>query len=192
MLAEAGDGAVDDAGVVSVDGRIVDTQALGDGGPIGFEDDVGVLKELAGNRAALGRGQIEGDAALVGVDLIEIDAVLAIGRHVMPAGVADDRGFDLDDVGTQFRKHLRGPRARQQPAEVNDTDALQGQCLLGRHECDLRLDVRGTSLTADWARAPLADANQRRLPARGNSARLIQDGSVQVNRAWQHPDRPGH
>ena len=58
VLAEAGNGAVNDSRVIGVDGRIVDPQALGDGGPVGFEDDVGVLEQFAGNRAAVGRGQI--------------------------------------------------------------------------------------------------------------------------------------
>src|SRR5262249_5582590 len=71
------------------------------------------------------------DRALAAIGRMEVGgaeiAVLALdeGRPPGTRVVAGLRALDLDDVGTEVRKHLSGPRARQDPGKLEHADAGQ-------------------------------------------------------------------
>src|SRR5262249_14927268 len=130
VLAVAGDRAVDDPGVGGAHRLVAHAEAIEDAGPEGLQDDVGAgdgpqerlsplrVLEVQADRA-LAAGQREEQRRLGGL----VDAVV-VGRRgadvVAGAGV-----LDLDDVGAEVAEQQRAEASGEQPAEVEDADALK-------------------------------------------------------------------
>ena len=88
------------------------------------EQRVRHLDEVAEDRAALGRPQVQCEAALAAVERLEEEAVLLLGvrRHVASHVAADGRILDLDDVRAEVGEVQR----RERPGPVlGDRDHAQ-------------------------------------------------------------------
>ena len=76
----------------------------------------------------LGMVQVEGDALLVPVEALEVDAVVAfdLGGHVA-ADVASAEGvFDLDHLRPQVGQQHAGPGTGAELLDGQDANAVQG------------------------------------------------------------------
>jgi hypothetical protein len=74
--------------------------------------------------------RVEGDAALVGVEVEEEAALLGIGhimqkRAVPPRSVAGQRPLNLDRLGAQVREELPALGSGDQVAVLEDLDVFQ-------------------------------------------------------------------
>src|SRR6185312_1618430 len=94
VLAEAGDAAIDQAWVDLLQALIVDLEAEFHVRAKVLDHDVGILRQPVQHLETFGILEVERDAALVAVQVLEIGAV---PRAAEPA-IALDR-FDLDDLG---------------------------------------------------------------------------------------------
>src|SRR4030095_13443200 len=94
------------------------------------------MQHLAGT----GHPQIEGDAALVPIERLEVEAVLLAGerRDVPPDVTAGRRVLDLDDLGAEVGKLHGGERPGPELAERDDAPGRERQIhtviLVGRWE----------------------------------------------------------
>src|SRR5262249_50658333 len=86
-LAEAGDAPVHDARVDGADVLVVDAEAALHVGTVVLDDHVGVLRELLEDRHALGIAQVESHAALVAVQVLEVEPV-AVAAHAVAGAAA--------------------------------------------------------------------------------------------------------
>ena len=75
VLAEAGNAGIDEARVKGVKGCVVDTEAMLDVGAVILDEDVGGRGEAPQNLNALGSFEVERHAALVAMEILEIEAV---------------------------------------------------------------------------------------------------------------------
>src|SRR5208282_6720804 len=75
VLAEAGDAGIDEAGVERLQALVIDAETEFHVRAIVFHENVRLLDELLQDRDTLGVLEIEGDAALVAVDVLEVGAV---------------------------------------------------------------------------------------------------------------------
>ena len=123
VLAVAGDRAIDDAGVQGARLLVMHVEFLRDAGAERLHDHVGLLDQPVGYGLTVRICEVDGDAALVRIDAVVIDAALLVAGRVVPAVIADFRLLDLDNVGAEIGEHLRRPRTRQQAAEVDYADA---------------------------------------------------------------------
>ena len=88
-----------------------------------LDKDIAFGGEAAQDRSALGRGDVNGERALVAVDRTEIGGPcgrvgICIAGHLVDEGrapatcvVAGARTLDLDDIGAKVTQHLGGPGA---------------------------------------------------------------------------------
>src|SRR6185437_740329 len=97
VLAEAGNAAENDALVDLFETLIVDAEPVLDVGPVVFDHHVGLLDHAAEGGDALRRLQVERDAALVAVQVLEVGIAARAARAL--ALFQMRRGLDLDDVG---------------------------------------------------------------------------------------------
>ena len=101
-----------------------------------LRDDVTLPDHFQEHAFALLRLEIEGDAALVGVQQYEVIAV-HIGKAgpVAPAGVAHSGLLDLDYVGAKPGHGLGAGRPRLKLSQVNDADVFESlaACRSGYH-----------------------------------------------------------
>ena len=79
-------------------------------------------------RHSLGGLEVDGQAALPGVVLDEVEAAVVVAA---PEVVAGARLLDLHHIGTQSAQHRGGVRQRDVAAEFQDPDACQGLVLHG-------------------------------------------------------------
>ena len=86
VLAEAGDAAVDDAGVAGAAGGVVDAEAAFDVGAVVLDDDVGALDEGEEDVDGLGLLEVEGEGALVAVEVEEVGGLAGAGDAFGGAG----------------------------------------------------------------------------------------------------------
>ena len=123
-LAETRDAAVDDAWVEHTEGLVVDAQALFHARTIVLDHDVRGLREALEDRHALGISQVQRHAALVAVQILEIEAV-TIATHPVartPAG-----HLDLDGLRTPVDQLADAGGAGPGAREVEDFVAGQRQ-----------------------------------------------------------------
>ena len=132
VLPVAGDGAVDQARVLEAQTLIADSQALQHPGAEGLQQHVGVADEAQEGVASPVGLEVEADRALAAVQrqkqraLGRVGGALVVGRR--PADVVAHPGvLHLDDVGAEVGEHQRTEPARQQPAEIQDGQALKRQ-----------------------------------------------------------------
>src|SRR5262249_5624569 len=74
--------------------------------------------------------EIDGDAALVPVEELMVNARPVDDRRHGPRRVAAARILQLDDVGAEVREGERRVRSRQQPREIEDADAVKRQNII--------------------------------------------------------------
>ena len=96
-------------------------------GPEVLGQDIGRGDELARDRHALRRFQVERDRALVAV---ECRKEACAGADQTPRIVAVGRRLDLDHVGAEVAENEAAARPHDHVAELDDADARQGQTLL--------------------------------------------------------------
>ena len=123
LLAEAVDGHVDDVGRDFADGGLVEAEPLDHAGAEVLHEHVGAGGEPPDDVGALRSLEVDGERALVAVEVEERGgeavAAVAVGARV----VARARLLDLDDVGALVGQDHGGPGARQHRGEVDDADA---------------------------------------------------------------------
>ncbi len=133
-LAEAGDRAVDEAGLHGQQAGVVEPVLLEAADLEVLQHDIGFHREAAHQRLAFGVGDVDRDRALVavGAEVVRGVARLLAGRVLQPGRaprarvVAGAGALHLDDVGAEIGQQLSRPRAREHAREVQHLDALQG------------------------------------------------------------------
>ena len=133
-LAEASDGAVDQARVDGVEAGVVQAVLLQAAGLEVFQHDVGFGRELLQLLLAFGAGHVDGDGALVAVGAEKVGRfarglavrILQVGRAPGTGVVAVAGALDLDHIGAQIAQNLAGPGAGQHAGEIEHADAGQG------------------------------------------------------------------
>ena len=93
------------------------------------EDDVDGGDEVVEDLAPALVAQVERDAALVAVERLEEERVLAllVRRDVAPDVAAGRRVLDLDDVRAEVGELERRPRPRPELLDGEDPDAGEGR-----------------------------------------------------------------
>ena len=132
VLAEPGDGADDQPRVLLDQVGRVQAEPGHDAGPEILDHHVGPRDHRLDQGKITGVLQVQGDAFLAEVrePVVLRDAVGGEWSH--QAGVVAGAGtFDLDDPGAGVGEHASARRAGQDPGEIDDRDAVQGQRLVG-------------------------------------------------------------
>jgi hypothetical protein len=145
-VAEAGDGAIDEARVDRVRRGIVEPVLREAADLEVLDDHVAALRHLAHQRLAGGGREIDRDRFLVAVGTqvvgrvarVRALAVLQEWRTPQARVVAAARPLDLDDFCAQITQRLAGPGAGQDARDVEHPDVRQraGSCL-ALHRCAL-------------------------------------------------------
>ena len=116
VLAEARDAGVDQPRVDLAQRRIVDAEPLFHVRPEVLDHHVGLGGQPAQHGNAARRLQVERDAALVAVQVLEVRSVPRATQSVALFQVAWQ--LDLDDVGTPVGQLPRGGRSRADPRQI--------------------------------------------------------------------------
>src|SRR5256885_4838026 len=120
VLPEAGYAREDDARVDLRERLVIDAQAELHIGTIVLDDDVGGLRELHEDCHTLLRLQVEGDRALVAVQVLEIRAVARAAHRI---ALDARRRFDLDHVGSEIRELPHAGRPGAHARKIEDAKA---------------------------------------------------------------------
>jgi len=104
--------------------RGMDAEPASRGRTKAVDDHVGVRAERIEDGGRIRRSQVEGDAALVAVEELEVD-VSAVRERQRPHPVAAARVLDLDDVGAEVRQEERRVRAGEKARHVEHTHAVK-------------------------------------------------------------------
>ena len=124
-VAEAGNRAVDDAGVDLFQNIIAQAQLFHGAGAVVLQNHVGLLHQFLEDLLALGLLQVQSDAHLAAVEVGVIHAV-AVDERSHFAGIVAALGiFDLDDRGAQVSHQYRRIGACQHAAQIQDDNAVQ-------------------------------------------------------------------
>ena len=144
LLAEAVDRHVDDVGRHLADRRLVDAETLDHAGPKVLHQHIGASAQALDEIDALRRLEIDGDRALVAVEVQERGrkavAPIAVGARV----VALARLLDLDDVGALVGEDHGRPRPRQHRGQIDDANACErslGMLVAGALHVDARASI---------------------------------------------------
>ena len=124
-LSEAGDGGVDEPGIVAPQHLVPQAQSVHGPRAEVLQHHVRSLGHLNKQLPAPGRRQVQGHAPLAPVDAHEVGAVIAHERPVASGLVSRARLLDLDNVGAQVRQHHGAEGAGQDPAQVQDSHTFQ-------------------------------------------------------------------
>ena len=110
VLAEGRDRGDDQCRIDRAEILIGQRQFLGARRPIGFDDHIGFFAEFEQDRPAVGLLDVEGDAALVGVEVKKVQTLfrmrLVIFERRHAARFVAGRRFDFDHVGAHVGKSL--------------------------------------------------------------------------------------
>ena len=132
VLAEARDAGIDEPLVDRLQRLVIDAEAELDVGAVILDQDVGALDQAAEDGEAVGMLQVDRDAALVAVEVLEI-GIVARGEIGLGAGVGIALAhLDLDDAGAPIGELARAGGAGARPRQVEDGEALQrarGRCV---------------------------------------------------------------
>ena len=128
-LPEARDAAVDQARVDRAQALVVDAEAPLDVGAVVLDDDVRVPRQTLEDRHAVRLPEIERQALLVPVQVLEVEAV-AVAAH--PVAGAPAGHLDLDGLRAPVDELAHARRARARPGEIQDVEAGQRH-RVGRH-----------------------------------------------------------
>ena len=125
VLAEAGDAAVDDARVAGAAGVVVDAEASLDVGAVVLDDDVGALDQGEEDLDGLGLLEVEGEGALVAVQVEEVGGLAGAGDAFALSG--DFGLLDLEHVGAPVAELSGGGGAGAGAGEVEDEEVVEGE-----------------------------------------------------------------
>ena len=139
VLAEAGDARVDEARVDLRERFVVDAEAVLHVRTVVLDDHVGARRHALHELEALGLLEIDRDAALVSMQILEI-RVVARGKIRLRVAVLVGAGLDLDHVRAPVAElaHAGGPGAHAREIEYEDIGQRPGMFLFGH--CILRED----------------------------------------------------
>ncbi len=134
VLAEAGDGAVDQARVQRFQAGVVQPILRQTADLEILDHHVGLGGHAAQQRLALGVGHVHGDAALVavaggevaGLARVAASVVLQEGRAPVARVVTGLGALDLDHVGAQIGQHLGAPGTGKHARKIQYLDTVQG------------------------------------------------------------------
>ena len=126
-LAEAGERAMDEAGVARAQGRRVHAEPARGARPEALHDDVGARGERVDDRGGARRPQVERQALLAEVERPVVDALARDERRERAQRIAAARVLDLDHLGAELGQREGAHRARQQAREVEDGEAVERQ-----------------------------------------------------------------
>ena len=121
---------VDDVGVVRPDVLHAELELVADRRELVREEDVRRLRQPVEDGEALGRGQVEAEAPLAPVRVLQEDVDVGrdhgdAGRGQPPHGVAPLHVLDLDDLGPEVGQGGRGRRDEGVLRHFQDPHALQ-------------------------------------------------------------------
>ena len=133
VLAEAGDAAVDQLGVDFLQHVIAQAQLLHGAGAEVLDEDIGLLYQILEDLLALGGLEIQGETALIAVEIDEVSAFPVKTRRIGAGIITLSGDFHLDDVGAHVREEHRAVRPRQNPGQINYGNAFQSSFV---HCCD--------------------------------------------------------
>src|SRR6185503_12527592 len=97
-----------------------DAEAVLHARPVVLDQHVGALGHLDEDVAPFGLFQVELEAPLVAMEVLEVRAVARAGDAVL-------RPFDLDDVGAPVGEDAAAVRAGARPREVDDLEVGEGE-----------------------------------------------------------------
>ena len=124
-VAEAGAGAVDDAGVDLLQHVIAQAQLLHGAGAVVLDDHIGLLHHLLEDLLGLGVLQVQGDTHLAAVEVRIVNALIVDKGAHAPAVIALAGLLDLDDRGAHIRHQRTAIGAGQHTGQVQNNDAFQ-------------------------------------------------------------------
>lgn len=133
VLAEAGDGAIDQRRVHRLQGGVVEAVLLQPADLEVLDHHVAVGGELTYQLLPLGLREVDGDGPLAAIGrqviggLGGVVAGLVLEERRAPAAgvVAGAGALHLDDLGAQVGEHLPGPGSGEDTAQVEDADVGQ-------------------------------------------------------------------
>ena len=130
-LAKPGNAAVDDARVDLFDALVIDAEPVFDGRAEILDDDICGLSQLKEDREPVLGLQVERQAALVAMEILEIEPVAARPGHIAAVVAAP---LDLDDIGAPIGElaHRGRPGAGMGQVENGVFRQRQGS---DAHEC---------------------------------------------------------
>ena len=171
---------VDDVGVLGPDVLHADLELVADRRELVGEEDVGRLGQAVEDGKALRRGQVEAEAPLAPVRVLQQHVDVGgdqgdAGRGEPPHGVAPLDVLDLDDLGPEVGQGRRGRRDEGVLGHFQDPHALE-HC--GHRQPPLRLRIGPVNNPSpfDGTRAPPAASRSR-------AARQVPDDGCAVRSA---------
>ena len=134
-LAEARDRAVDDVRLHRAERLVVAVEPRDDARQEVLHDDIRHLRQIVDDRLPVGPRHVHAHAFLAGVHAGEVGALVAAAvlelQVVVAHLVAAPRTLHLDHTRAEVAQQARAVRARQDPGQVQDGDADQGQIVGG-------------------------------------------------------------
>ena len=132
VLAEAGDAGEDNALVEFAQGVVIDAKPVLHVRAVVFDHHVGLRDHALEGGKALRRLEVEGHAALVAMQVLEVRPVTRAALRF--AFLQARRRLDLDDVGTPIGELADAGRPGTHAREVEDGEAGKGlRCPGNRH-----------------------------------------------------------
>src|SRR5215472_5914381 len=123
-LAKPGDAAIDDARVDRLDRLVIDAEPVFDLRAEILDDDVSLFRQLEEDRFALLRLQVQGQAALVAMQVLEIEAIAA-GAGDIASRLT--RWLDLDHIGAPIGELTNRRRTGTGMTQIEDGKAGERQ-----------------------------------------------------------------
>ncbi len=123
-LPEPGDAAVDQPRIERAQALVVDSEAPLDVGAVVLHHDIAIAYQLLEDGHALWLSQVQGQAALVAMQVLEVEAV-AVTAHAITRAPAGH--LDLDGPGTPIHQLPHTGRARPSAGEIEDREPSQGK-----------------------------------------------------------------
>src|SRR5215213_6655640 len=125
---EAGDGAIDEAGIALLEGLIAETELFQCATPHVLDHDIRIRSELLDPLQTFRVLEVHTYGALVAVDRQKVRRLTPREGGSPLTGVVAALGvLDLDHVRPEIREHHRRVRPGQDPREVEDLHAFEGQ-----------------------------------------------------------------
>ena len=124
-LTEGGDRGVDNPGIHGSHGVIVHAQALHHAGAEGLHDDVGGLRQLQKQGAPPGIFEIQREAFLSPVRVVEVDGAIPAALADVAVRLPLAEAFYLNHLGAVVREHDGRRRARKKERQIENPNAIK-------------------------------------------------------------------
>ena len=146
VLAEARQAHIDEARIDLAQRLVVEAEPVLHVGPVVLDQHVGAGRQLLQDGDAVGRLEVERDAALVAMQVEEVGTVARAAHHRVLVALL--RHLDLDHVGAPVGEVARRRRAGAGPRQIDHLEAGQGALAFGAH-CDITRALP-SSMRAAW------------------------------------------